>query len=109
MFTKEEGELEKQMNKKQATSMKDVLLAQSTQKETHTFAKKFIDSLPFSMPGPREARFVVKVPGPGRQILLPLSKERFLQLKEVYGAENCIDKGAGFKDISNIYRKGKKK
>jgi hypothetical protein len=97
------------MNKGKTKSMKDVLLAQSTQKETHSFAKKFIESLPFSIPDPCEARFIVKVPGPGHQILLPVSKQRFLELKKIYGAENCIDKGGGFKYISNIYKKRKKK
>ena len=97
------------MNKGKTKNMKDILLAQSTQKETHSFAKKFIKNLPFSMPDPVDARFIVKVPGPGHQILLPVSEQRFLELKKIYGAENCIDKGAGFKYISNIYKKGKKK
>jgi hypothetical protein len=85
--------------------MEDVLLAQSTLEERRSHCKKVVDSLPFNIPNPARARFIVKIPGPGNAILMPLTKKRFLFLKKKYGAENCFDKGPGFKDSSNIYKK----
>lgn len=79
------------------------LPANASLKELVTRDRKVVASLPFVMPDPEQARFIVRADS--RTILLPKTKKRFNKLKDIYG--NGIDKGSKFKAV--YWKEGKKR